>query len=493
MSEEKSITEFKNGDILLSDANVNNNVVENIIKTNIEINNEKNSIVINSNNSGQLKISKSDNKFVAVGFNTAYSTDGVNWTRKDSSDWLNSVCYGNNKYVAVGNNCTGYSEDGVNWTKKDFTDTLYSVCYGNNKYVAVGKNGTGYSDDGVNWTRKDFNNFLYSVCYANNKYVAVGNYCTAYSTDGGVNWTRNSFTNILRSVCYANNKYVAVGDYYTAYSTDGINWTGKDFSGHLYSVCYGNNKYVAVGTNCTGYSEDGVNWTGKDFSGYLQEVCYDNNKYVAVGNYCTAYSTDGVNWIKNSFDGDLQSVCYVDLSSNISFNIDSSGNGSLTNNNTSLTLTTIPLHDAYNINCSNIIHYGYPEDSINNYAIGKPVFFTNNTYRLNNNAYTLNKISYQQTEEENILSDDCIYGISLNSSYPFIGVVKEIDKTNNIIIFITHGIYPFTVSNSSNYNIGDIIDYNGNKVTVSDNAPLKNNIVGTCVGKIDNSKIIVFK
>ena len=283
--------------------------------------------------------------------------------------------------------------------------------------------------------------------------------------------------------------YVAVGFNCTAYSDDGVNWTRKDFSGDLRSICYVNNKYVAVGDHCTAYSEDGVNWTKKDFNGTLNSVCYVNNKYVAVGNYCTAYSTDGINWTKKDFNGNLYGVCYGNISSNISFNIDSSGNGSLTNNNTSLTLTTIPLHDAYNISCSNIIHYGYPEDSINNYAIGKPVFFTNNTYRLNNNAYTLNKISYQQTEEENVLSDDCIYGISLNSSYPFIGVVKEIDKTNNIIIFITYGIYLFTVSNSSNYNIGDIIDYNDNKVTVSDNASLKNNIVGICVGKIDNSKI----
>ena len=269
----------------------------------------------------------------------------------DLSDrYWHSVCYGNDKFVAVAHNSNlfAYSTDGITWTKSVFPNRGYwkSICYGNGKFVAVADYWSGgaeyaYSTDGINWTEghiasTDENppQTWESVCYGNGKFVAVasntddsvsvGHNLFAYSTDG-INW------NIVdvscynwSSVCYGNDKYVAVGynTNYFAYSTDGINWTEgtiSDTSRNWHSVCYGNGKFVAVAssTNIFAYSTDGITWTEGTISSTSrdwQSVCYGNGKFVAVGsgNYFT-YSTDGINWTEGTISSTYNtwtSVCY---------------------------------------------------------------------------------------------------------------------------------------------------------------------------------------
>jgi photosystem II stability/assembly factor-like uncharacterized protein len=90
------------------------------------------------------------------------------------------VTYGNNIFVAVGDNGTILtSTDGVSWTRRTSPTTqgLYSVTYGNGLFVAVGNNGTILtSTDGVNWTQRTSgtSNDLYGVTYGNGIFVAVG-------------------------------------------------------------------------------------------------------------------------------------------------------------------------------------------------------------------------------------------------------------------------------------------------------------------------------
>ena len=69
------------------------------------------------------------------------------WYNLDTSySTINSICYGNGKYIAVGlSGKRVYSTDGVNWI--EVTDSIFgsssinSICYGNGKYVAVGEIG----------------------------------------------------------------------------------------------------------------------------------------------------------------------------------------------------------------------------------------------------------------------------------------------------------------------------------------------------------------
>ncbi len=317
-----------------------------------------------------------DGIFVTTSQNSntfAYSTDGMNWTEGTISEtkryWY-SVCYGNNKFVAVsGNNGDisnengkyfAYSMDGMNWTEGTISDTSrnwHSVCYGNGKFVVVADNNYfAYSTDGITWTEgtiSDTRRSWNSVCYGNDKFVTVatnngyssnenGKYF-AYSTDG-ITWTEGTISDTSRewfSVCYGNGKFVAVAQVTNcfAYSTDGINWTEgtiSDTSRMWKSICYGNGKFVVVGYNLNSgltsgndfaYSTDGINWTEGTISDtsktWWSYVCYGNGKFVANGSAYIAYSTDGINWtIKYlSIYGE---VCYAPIP-NIEFSNNHTG------------------------------------------------------------------------------------------------------------------------------------------------------------------------
>ena len=251
-----------------------------------------------------------NDKFVAIsgaGHNSsrafAYSSDGITWTQgtmPSSQEWQ-SVCYGNDKFVAVASssNVFAYSSDGINWTQGTMPSSKFwiSVCYGNGKFVAIanGSSVFAYSSDGITWTEGTMpSNMWCSVCYGNGKFVAVGYASSnifAYSSDG-INWTEGtmpSSSDAWQSVCYGNGKFVAIAEHTNifAYSSDGINWTEGTMPSSKYwqSVCYGNGKFVAIAgsSNIFAYSSDGINWTqGTIPSQFWQSVCYGNDKFVAI-------------------------------------------------------------------------------------------------------------------------------------------------------------------------------------------------------------------
>ena len=271
------------------------------------------------------------------------SSDEIMWKETSNgistSNW-NSICYGNNKYVAVAfsDNTFAYSTDGIHWTETSnglSKEYWYSICYGNGKYVAVAysSNKFAYSSDGINWTETSnglSKEYWQSICYGNGKYVAVSSNSNifAYSTDG-INWTENSkglSNNSWSSICYGNGKYVAVAQNSNtfAYSSDGINWTetSNGLSEQQWmSICYGNGKYVAVSSNVSNtfaYSTNGINWTETSTGlskEYWQSICYGNGKYVVVVWYSNTftYSSDGINWTETSnglSERSWQSICY---------------------------------------------------------------------------------------------------------------------------------------------------------------------------------------
>ena len=233
-----------------------------------------------------------------LGEEEAITTEG---TISSTSRYWRSVCYGNNKFVALGGNYFAYSIDGINWTESTSPSSRewFSVCYGNDKFVTVanGSRYFAYSTDGINWTESTLPSYNYwrSICYGNGMFVAVAydtNYF-AYSTDG-INWTEGTISSTSRywhSVCYGNNKFVAVAENtnYFAYSSNGTSWTQctSPSSRGWNSVCYGNGKFVTVANNSNyfAYSTDGINWTEGTISStsrYWHSVCYGNNKFVAV-------------------------------------------------------------------------------------------------------------------------------------------------------------------------------------------------------------------
>jgi hypothetical protein len=116
------------------------------------------------------------------------------WTISTASSALSAIVYSSNYWVIVGyNDIIGTSLDGYNWTwtTSGWPGSVWnSVCYGNGKFVAVGDKGRVIysSDNGVTWTKGQSGtaNNLNAIAYSPslNKFVAVGDKRTIVTVNG---------------------------------------------------------------------------------------------------------------------------------------------------------------------------------------------------------------------------------------------------------------------------------------------------------------------
>lgn len=166
------------------------------------------------------------------------STDAssTTWTTaaSNTNNDLMAVTYGNGIFLAVGNNGTILtSADGSKWTQQTLpyspislnTVMLNSVAFGNNMFVAVGDKTILTSVDGVNWTPINYVTYagnpayyiqawLTNVTYTNSTFIVLGKSGTIITSADGVNWTQQSVNSAsqLNSVTSCNNTLVAVGN-----------------------------------------------------------------------------------------------------------------------------------------------------------------------------------------------------------------------------------------------------------------------------------------
>ena len=127
---------------------------------------------------------------------------------------------------------------------------LNGITYGNNTFVAVGDDGTvrTSSDYGATWdngtrgTTKD----LSEIAYGNSTFVAVGQSGThLYSRDDGATWDNGTWTPTadITGVAFGNNTFVGVSSTYLTVSTDnGSNWSVGCSGVYVHDVKYGNSK-----------------------------------------------------------------------------------------------------------------------------------------------------------------------------------------------------------------------------------------------------------
>ena len=256
-----------------------------------------------------------------------------------------SVCFGNDRFVAVGrtSNNNGHiktSLDGVNWTYTQLGSNLTSVCYGNGRFVAVGSglNGIFYSADGYNWTqcssRATVGGGYFSVCYSNNLFVMVSaTNMIQTSVDGDI-WTdRTSPVNAgWRSITHGAGVYAAIAMTGTANramsSTNGTSWTSRSGLGTAYSfryVNFGNGRFIVTGNNVSriGTSTNGTTWSlyTTPTGVVTGSTCFANNLWLMAGaseatqlGYIPfAISSDGLAWENiSTLNGVFgrSSICY---------------------------------------------------------------------------------------------------------------------------------------------------------------------------------------
>jgi hypothetical protein len=333
-------------------------------------------------------------------------TLGIVWKPvKDSTlSNVSQIVYGGGKFVARGlvlhddGNLSGckmaHSSDGVKWTAVadstfDSDDSIFAIAYGNNTFVAVGNNSytdsfsikMAYSiDGGVIWTAVPGNPFgsddiFKTITYGGDKFFAIGG-GTNYNSSGGfyirlassidgIDWTssivfssddetRTNTLGSIREIVYDNGKFVARGSNgKIMYSSDGTTWTTAtdstfDSNDEINAIAYGNGKFVVVGAdtdiNNTSFrqdckiaysTDDGVTWTAvknpfisDDMYRNAVTIAYGNGKFVAFSDCAVemATSSDGIKWkaivnnygisplveiLSDSYDGSIYSVSAI--------------------------------------------------------------------------------------------------------------------------------------------------------------------------------------
>lgn len=299
-----------------------------------------------------------------------------------SSRWM-SICYGDDKFVAVGNNRkAAYSIDGFIWHQTDMPSyqRWMKVVYGNGKFVALSYLKIAYSTDGITWNEvaapsKTSGNHSWSdLAYGNGVFVITAKTSTysdptsdyAYSTDG-INWTKSNLP-VAQSypfIAYGNGKFItcsggAISSSRIYYSEDGINWsyTTVDNTISARGISYVGDKFIITTSGAPlehVYSTDGITWNemsiGLNLSFYLPAFGYGNGMYVAVITQTTYknihyngiafYSSDGITWTQTT----MPFICSGDVAY---------GNGKF-----------IALHnylDQYDVSTDTIM---YSEDGIN--------------------------------------------------------------------------------------------------------------------------------
>ncbi|MBI4659546.1 MAG: hypothetical protein HY735_11965 [Verrucomicrobia bacterium] len=246
-------------------------------------------------------------KFVAVGGlgSVVSSADGITWNqpRSATADELVALTYGNGLFIGLVNWSLGLgtqselmaSVDGRQWRITATPISLSAVTFGNDTFVAVGENGTILgSANGRGWgeRKSPTTAHLSDVAFGNGVFVATGNRGMILLSTNAVDWTQQpSGTPLdLRGVTFGNGLFAAVGggrvDYGPAgtssasesvviTSTNGSSWKvshSATNTGAPSAVTYGAGQFVAVGgygfkvmpgvfVNSTLNSADGVTWS----------------------------------------------------------------------------------------------------------------------------------------------------------------------------------------------------------------------------------------
>src|ERR1041385_481478 len=126
-------------------------------------------------------------------------------------------------------------------------NTLQSVAFGNGKFVAVGEVGEVLiSDDGVQWDEQpmDTLGLINRVVFAGGQFVAVGDNGLIATSPDGFSWASQASgsTNSLTDIAFGNGRFVVNQSPTTRVlvSTNGTNWSQVDLGwvGSLYGVAW---------------------------------------------------------------------------------------------------------------------------------------------------------------------------------------------------------------------------------------------------------------
>lgn len=239
------------------------------------------------------------------------STDGSEWNTENSptTNWLNDVVWGNNRFIAVGANGTILSSpDGSVWNtvSSGTTGNLTGVTWSGSAFVVVGLSDVLTSPDGDTWssgTAPVAN--LESVAWSNNlgMFASVGWNGAIYTSNSGNVWTNRSPTTYspnYKDIIWSGTHFIAVGERgEVVTSSNGVTWTTQTSGSDIQSVIWDGSQFVAVGDQGKVLtSPDGNTWTydsSGDGADFLQDIAWSGSHY-AVGAQSYIYIVDATGW-----------------------------------------------------------------------------------------------------------------------------------------------------------------------------------------------------
>ena len=156
------------------------------------------------------------------------SVDGTVWTNQNnvSQNPINGITYGNNIFVAVGDQGTILTSSDLESWNEITTTTSYNfkeVAYGKNKFVAVGEWGMLFvSSDNDSWTKIESGTTanINNVIYAQNKFIAIGYDGLILTSENGDEWSENTSTEINGNYFRPITNEPVVGDIYRYFQYD---------------------------------------------------------------------------------------------------------------------------------------------------------------------------------------------------------------------------------------------------------------------------------
>ena len=166
---------------------------------------------------------------------------------------------------------------------------LYGATFGEERFVAVGDDCGVISPDGTLWFEQSVpKGFWRGVAYGGGVFAAVGLDGKAmYSADGGKTWRESVAPEAdWNAVAHGNGVFVAVADGKIMRSLDGkTQWTEKAVpAGYGTDVAFGDGLFLAVGPKGAMTSPDGENWTERDTPhATWRAVGHDGERFLILG------------------------------------------------------------------------------------------------------------------------------------------------------------------------------------------------------------------
>jgi hypothetical protein len=278
---------------------------------------------------GATSLARGNGVFVAVGYGTYVSVNGIDWTAIShvGGASLASIVFDGTGFVGVGGKSSGEgvvltSNDGATWIESPVNApaVIDKIDFVGGKYLATSSaaNFVVVSNNAASWTRTDFSAGLTdrfrSVAFAFGHYL-IGTEGDRYLTSSdAVYWSATMGPEGMstRTLFATDGELFGIGSSGTVFaSADGWNWSPlsalPDGSGY-HKVEYIEARYLAEGgnSNYQYYSSDGGRWqVGSSFipSTGPGRITYGVDRFVMLARDGVLVSRDAQHWVKRAIPG----------------------------------------------------------------------------------------------------------------------------------------------------------------------------------------------